>query len=125
MTREDVLNYVRDTYGTEADYPWHDDNAVLRHDNNKKWYGLLMRVARNRLGLTGEEQEEILNVKCDPLLAGSLRERPCFLPAYHMNKEQWLTVVLRTAPEEDVHMLLDLSWQMTAVKLRSKKENKA
>lgn len=31
MTRQEVFDYVKKTYGTEPDYPWMDDNAVLRH----------------------------------------------------------------------------------------------
>ena len=36
MTREEVLEYCRKQYHTVPDYPWNDNNAVLRHaDNNK------------------------------------------------------------------------------------------
>ena len=49
--------------------------------------GLLMEVGRGKLGLPGEGVVEILNVKCDPMLAGALRAQEGFHPAYHMNKE--------------------------------------
>lgn len=35
MTRQDVFDYVKKKYKTEPDYPWFEDNAVLRHTNNK------------------------------------------------------------------------------------------
>ena len=43
MTRKEVFEYCRQQYKTEPDYPWHDWNAVLRHSDNGKWYGLVRR----------------------------------------------------------------------------------
>ena len=33
MNRQEVFDWVRGEYGTEPDYPWNDNNAVLRHDS--------------------------------------------------------------------------------------------
>ncbi len=119
MNRQEVFDYVKERYGTEPDYPWADGNAVLRHRSNGKWYGLVMEVRRDRLGLSGGGTAEVLNVKCDPVLGGFLRGQEGFLPAYHMNKEKWLTILLDgTAPEEDIRNLLDASYELTAPKER-------
>lgn len=59
----------------EPDYPWGDENAVLRHTGNKKWYGLIMEVRRDRIGLQCDGTIDILNVKCDPILIGSYRAK--------------------------------------------------
>ena len=46
-------------------------------------------------------------------------------PAYHMNKDRWITILLDgSAGKEDIAVLLDMSWQMTAAKIRMKKEHK-
>ena len=37
MTRQELFTWVRQQYGTEPEYPWHDRNAVLRHNDNNKW----------------------------------------------------------------------------------------
>lgn len=66
MIRQDVFEYCRKQYKTEPDYPWKDWSAVLRHIDNNKWYGLVMEVCRDKIGLTGEGEVDILNVKCDP-----------------------------------------------------------
>lgn len=50
MTRKEIFQWVKEQYGTEPDYPWKDQNAVLRHCENKKWYGLIMKVRSDRLG---------------------------------------------------------------------------
>ena len=94
MDRQQVFSYVKQRYHTLPDYPWADQNAVLRHRNNQKWYALIMEVSREKLGLLDEGTVQIMNVKCDPALIGSLRTREGYHPAYHMNKENWISVRL-------------------------------
>ena len=54
--------------------------------------------------------DSILNVKCDPMLAGALRAQEGFHPAYHMNKEKWLTIRLDgSVPDAEIEKLIDLS----------------
>lgn len=59
--------------------------VVLRHSNDKKWYAVIMNVLRNKLGLEGEEGVDILDVKADPIMAGSFLLEKGILPGYHMN----------------------------------------
>ena len=117
MTRAELLDYCFRTYGTEADYPWSDGNAVLRHRGSGKWYAVILEVRREKLGLPGEGSVHVVNVKCDPVLSGSLRTQPGYFPAYHMNKEQWLSILLDAAqPETEIQSLIDLSFRMTDTK---------
>ena len=51
-----------------------------------------MEVGRDKFGLSGDGEVDILNVKSDPMLIGSYRTQEGFLPAYHMNKENWIAV---------------------------------
>ena len=116
MTREDIFAYSMAQYGIAPDYPWRrdPDSAILRHAHNRKWFALVMTVSRGALGLPGEGRAELVNLKCDPLLIGSLRHEPGVLPAYHMNKEHWVTVLLDGPfPAEKLCQLLDLSYDLT------------
>lgn len=125
MTREEVLGYCRRQYHTVPDYPWNDNNAVLRHADNNKWYGLIMTVDGGKLGLSPRKQVEILNVKCDPVLSSYLRQQQGFYPAYHMNKENWLSILLADSEnDETIKNLIDWSYQATAQK-KSVKSRKA
>ena len=122
MDRQQVFAWVKQQYGTEPDYPWQDGNAVLRHKENQKWYGLIMEVGREKLGLAGGKTAEIINLKCDPDLIGSLREQPGFHPAYHMNKEKWVSVRLDgSVPEEEIKNLIDVSFKLTEPKKKKQK----
>nr|WP_314464406.1 MmcQ/YjbR family DNA-binding protein [uncultured Clostridium sp.] len=114
--RNSILKFALDQYGTEPEYPWMllPNYAVLRHTDNKKWYALIMDIPRNRLGLDGNDLIDILNIKCDPIMNGSLRMQEGFLPAYHMHKGNWITILLDgSVDKEMVFSLLDMSFTMT------------
>ena len=113
MTRKQLFAYAKRKYGGVAEYPWNDDNAVIRHKENKKWHALIMNVGCDKLKIEGEGNMDILNVKCDPVLIGSLRCQPGFLPAYHMNKEKWLTILLDRVDDKQIKSLIDLSYTLT------------
>lgn len=123
MTRQEVFTWCRQQYGTEPEYPWNDWNAVLRHTDNQKWYGVILEVGRNKLGLLGDGEVDVLNVKCDPILIGSYRTQKGFFPAYHMNKENWLSVLLdKPELDEAIKELLALSYDLTTSKKKRKTE---
>ena len=121
MTRQDVLDYCRNQYGTEPEYPWADSPqaAVLRHRDNAKWYGLIMDISGDKVGHASDESIDVLNLKGNPDDIVHIREMPGFAPAYHMNKKHWLTVILPDIENPDVvFRLLDQSYDMTAPKRR-------
>lgn len=65
--RDDILKYALKTYETIPDYPWTSllGYAVLRHKDNKKWYGIIMDVTKEKLGLSGQKTVDMLEIKCD------------------------------------------------------------
>lgn len=67
-----------------------------------------------KLGLEGNEIVQILNVKCDPIIIGSLLDGIKYLPGYHMNKANWISVCLsENVSREEVFNLIDLSYEMS------------
>jgi predicted DNA-binding protein (MmcQ/YjbR family) len=123
MDRKELEEFIQTSYETEPDRPWakYPDYLVFRHRKNKKWFALLMNVPANKLGLQGEEGLDIVNLKCDPVLVASLCREPGFFPAYHMSKTKWISVALDgTVPGDQIRMLLDMSFEATREKSRSK-----
>lgn len=119
MTREDVFAYVLKKYGTVPEYPWAKSPgyAILRHSSGRKWYCAVLNVARRHLGLDGDGSEDIIDVKCDPMLIGDIVGQPGILPGYHMNKEHWITILLDSdIPAADVQNFIDMSYHITAPK---------
>ncbi|MCH5352486.1 MAG: MmcQ/YjbR family DNA-binding protein [Acutalibacter sp.] len=122
--RGELLQFAAEHFGTEPDYPWESlpTHAVLRHGDNKKWYALFMSLPKSRLGLAGEGNIDALNLKCDPVLIGSLRREEGFLPAYHMNRESWITILLDgTVDAEQIFPLLEMSFELTASRRGTRK----
>lgn len=65
--------------------------------------------------LIAEGKEPLnLSLKCDPLLAQTLREKyETVLPGYHLNKKHWNTLILTgQLPWEEVQALIDHSYQL-------------
>lgn len=78
-----------------------------------------MEVNRQRLGLSGGGTADVLNVKADPLMHGSLLLQPGILPGYHMHKGSWISILLDgTVGREEILSLLDMSWHLTAPKMK-------
>ena len=119
-----MVDLITNQYGAEPEYLFRDDpyTAVFRHGNNRKWFAIIMRITKDKLGLREPELVDVVNFKADPFFIGSLLGTPGFFPAYHMNKTHWITAALNgSASDEDILMLLDMSFDLTAVKANARK----
>lgn len=124
MNREEFDKYIKKVYGVSAEFPWLSapSFAVYRHESNNKWFAVVMEISKAKLGIEEEGNVNVVNLKSDPLLIGSLILDKGIYPAYHMNKNHWITVCLDESIEEDkVKWLLDLSYELTDK--RKKKKN--
>lgn len=125
MTLHELTEYIFDTYSAEPEHPFKMDDvsSVFRHIGNRKWFALTMNVPYRTLGMAKDGRVDILNVKCDPILIGSLRFKPGFKPAYHMNKDKWITVLLDgSARRDEIEALVAISYDLTKPKLISRRQ---
>ncbi|NTA19011.1 MmcQ/YjbR family DNA-binding protein [Agrobacterium tumefaciens] len=116
ITRSEIFDYAEKTFGTKPDYPFkkYPHYAVLRHSDDQKWFGLIMNLPRDKLGLEGEGEVDVIDIRCHPAKVDDLKRTSGFRPAYHMNKQHWLTVVLDGSVSwEDVFALLEDSYERT------------
>ena len=123
MDREELRQFVLSNYSAEPDRPWlnHSRFEVFRHSNTRKWFALVMDLPKSKLGLPSTDIVDVVNLKCDPILVGSLRDDTGIFPAYHMSKANWITVALDgSVPDEKLKVLLDLSYELTATKPRKR-----
>jgi len=140
--RKKITEYIAEQYGVAPEFPWekYDSNAVFRHQGNKKWFALIMDVKREVLGPKAldagsarkklpdkDEVVSVINLKIDDVvLRDMLISEKGILPAYHMNKLHWVTVLLDgSVPESHVHDLLDESFRATMPSARRKKDRPA
>ena len=115
MTKQELLEYCFNTYGTLPDYPFDEDfeTAVLRHADNRKWYAIMMRVSRRKFGFGSDEVIDVVNLKLPTEMFGSFGATDGVHPAYHMNKLHWISVLLPDAPDDVVQFLVNVSFEAT------------
>ena len=116
MNRQELTTYLTDTYGIAGEYLFarYPNFLVFRHTGNKKWFAVLMDIPRKNLGLTGDGEISVVNLKCDTRLIGSFREELGIFPGWHMNKAHWLSVMLDgTVDDEIIKFLVDMSYELT------------
>lgn len=74
----------------------------------------MVEVNAKKLGLQEDKTLAVLNILCDPMMIGSLRMKEGFFPAYHMNKENWISILLDgTVSADEIKSLMELSCQLT------------
>lgn len=120
MTKQQFFSYCLDTYGTSPDYPFDEDfeTAVLRHEGNRKWYALVMRVSRRKFGFDSDEFIDVVNLKLPTEMFGSFGATDGVYPAYHMNKLHWISVLLPDAHDDVVQFLVNVSFEATGCKAK-------
>ena len=98
--KEEYLSWLSSHFSAEPDFPWPDtpDYCVFRCPN-EKWFALVMKIKFRQLGLTGEEEVWVVNMKAKSETIPELIDRKSIFPAWHMNKKHWITVLLTAATD--------------------------
>lgn len=110
-----IEEYIREKYDIEPEHPWgkYPENTTFKAKENDKWFVLIMPVPRHSLGLRGDGEIYVVNVKAKPEMIGMIVGMKGYMPAYHMNKQHWLTVLLDgTVPVEQVFERIDESFAL-------------
>ena len=122
MTLSEATQLILDAYGAEPEHIFarYPGIAVFRRPDNGRWFAVGMAdMPWRTLGVDREGRVDILNVKCDPIVMGSLRGKPGFRPAYHMNKDKWITILLDgSAEKKHIIALVGMSYGLTASRIR-------
>ena len=115
MTKQQYIEHCRSILSAEVDQPFDEDfdTWVARHSDNRKWFALIFDV----------KGRPAVNLKCDPMEADFLRSvYEGVTPAYHMNKQHWISVILDgSMTEEEVFRLICDSHALTAPRIKRKK----
>lgn len=112
-TREEAIACCMQLADVYEDYPFRDQNwTVMRHTKNKKAFAWIFA----RQGAIW------INVKCSPGWIEFWRQTyASIIPAYHLNKEHWNSIILDgTVPETDIRELIAESYRLTAPVIKRK-----
>lgn len=113
--KDDFIAWIKSKFGAEPDYPWPDDapySFVFRCPN-EKWFALVMRIKYRQLGLTGDENVWVVNMKADQDAIPNLIDHKSIFPAWHMNKKHWITILLTAVTDfEKLCELTEKSYEL-------------
>lgn len=110
-----VIQFVRERYGDELEFLWKKfpDNAVWRRKDNQKWYGAILTVRGNKIGLDTDEAVEIIDLRMAPEQAENILRKAHYYPGWHMNKKSWYTIVLNgSVSDEEICMRINESYRL-------------
>ena len=118
--KDEYIAWIKNQFGAEPDFPWPDtpDYCVFRCQN-EKWFALVMRLKYKQLGLTGDENVWVVNMKADQAEIPNLIDHKSIFPAWHMNKKHWITVLLTAVT--DFEKLCELTLKSYELVSKSKK----
>lgn len=107
MNKEEIIKYCLSLANTYEDNPFPEDyeSVTIKHKKNNKWFALIMNV-KGKL---------YLNVKTNPDYSDILRSTyEYIIPAYHMNKEHWNTIIIdEKVDKRIVEELVKQSYELT------------
>lgn len=108
ITHKELEEYLLGMPNARLDYPFGEGVAVYKigQGDDAKMFAL---VAEGSTPIR-------LSLKCDPLLATTLRERyESVMPGYHLNKKHWNTILLSgQLTWEEIQDLIRLSYDLVA-----------
>ncbi len=113
MRKDDYIAFCLSLAGAVVDQPFLRERSehiaatsIARHKGNRKWFAAIME----------REGKPFVNLKCNPTRADFLRSAFAGIqPAYHMNKEHWISVyLLSDVPDDLIVQLTRDSHQLTA-----------
>ena len=117
---KEIISYVEDNYAGELEFLWERSpkNAIFRNKGNRKWYAVLLVITGDKIGLPTNDEIEILDIMFDRHQARSFAaSSKNIYPGYHMNKDNWITIVLDySLPSKDIFPLIDKSFAIAAGK---------
>ncbi|WP_373760576.1 MmcQ/YjbR family DNA-binding protein [Streptococcus ferus] len=88
FTKRQLLDWLLGVTGAEEAYPFTREKSrytpVIRHKHNQKMLALV----------TEKDGKRLLNLKLKPEQVAIMLDTKGVIPAYHMNKKHWLTVLV-------------------------------
>lgn len=91
-----IANSIKNMYQDEPAFLWdkYPGYGVFRNITNNKWYAIIMNIDKSKLNIAESGEIEIINLKLEEEKIPLLLTKGSFYPSYHMNKKNWLSIVL-------------------------------
>ena len=113
---KEIIEYIRQKYNDELEFLWKkiDDVAIWRNKQNDKWYGLLMKISEQKLGIESKKITEVIDIRYQKDEVDNIIDNKKIFPGYHMNKKSWITIKLDNSIKIDkIKELIDNSYNLS------------
>ncbi len=100
-----ITNLIQNTYHDAPEFLWSKfpGYGVFKNPDNHKWYAAILNVESSKIDKNSSGEVEIINVKLNEEKIPKLLMKKGFYPSYHMNKKNWVTIILdNTIGDEEI-----------------------
>ncbi len=110
MTHKELETYLLGFPHTWLDFPFGEGTSVYKFGDKAANDGKLFAI------IADKSDPLRVSLKCDPLLAQTLRERyESVLPGYHLNKKHWNTILCTgQLSDDEIKDLARLSYRLVS-----------
>lgn len=110
MTHKELEDYLLEFPNAWLDFPFGEGTSVYKVGHKESGEGKLFAIIAD-----GSKPLRV-SLKCDPLLAESLREKyESIVPGYHLNKKHWNTIICSgQLSDDEIKDLARLSYNLVS-----------
>lgn len=116
---KEIIEYIKNKYNDDLEYLWEKfpDDAIWRNKTSNKWYGALMKIPQNKIGMKGDNLIEIIDLRYPKDNITDILKKKGIYPGYHMNKKSWITIILDNSVDtKEIYKLIDQSYEISSLK---------
>lgn len=110
-----INNLIMEKYEVFPEFLWEKFPSYAIYRKTKKWFALIGSVGINKIDKNSDSttEVEIINLKISPNNINELLNKKGIYEAYHMNKKNWITIILdNTLTDEDIMDYIEESYNL-------------
>lgn len=110
-----IIEFVKQEFNSSLEFLWpkFSNNAICRRQDNQKWYIAFMKITADKIGLNDKKIIEIIDLRVNKTDSNRLLDHKTIFPAYHMNKQSWITIKLDSVKHiEQIYDLIRASYAL-------------
>lgn len=106
-----IDQYILKKYNVRAEFMFDKFSNFGVYKNNKKWFCIIMDIDYSKIDKNKKGIIYILNIKSNNV--DELISNKNFYPSYHMNKKNWITIILDNNIDVNyIKSLIDISYEL-------------
>ena len=110
-----INEYITNKYKTNLEFLWDKYPSFGVFKKTNKWFALIGNISLNKINkeLSSNQEIEFINLKVSKDIISNLLSKKGYYEAYHMNKKNWITIILDdTLSDNIIKNLIDDSFNI-------------